>query len=138
MAKGVELRVVFDGETVSLHPDVFLRFRAKVTRRETGARVIPIEEIVAVELVESSLMLNGYVRFTLAPDDDKDADDLAPDDDKDADDDESRRPPAPNSAAAVKRAARDPNAVMFSRYQGAAFTALHDAITAAIAERAPE
>jgi hypothetical protein len=125
VAKGVERRVVFDGATVTLHPDVFARLRARVTRRDAGARVIPIDEVVAIELVESTLMLNGHVRLTLATDDD-------------LEDDDDPRPPAPNAAAAAKRAARDPNAVMFSRYQAAAFAALHSAVAAAIAARDPQ
>lgn len=125
VAKGVERRVVFDGATVAFHPDVFARFRARVTRRASGARVIPIDEVVAIELVESTFMLNGHVRFALATDDD-------------LEDDDDPRPSAPNAAAAAKRAARDPNAVMFSRYQAEAFAALHDAVVAAIAARDPE
>ena len=117
VAKGVEQRVVFDGDSVTIHPDVFARFRAKVRRRDGRDRVIPIGDIVAVELVASTMMLNGYVRFTLA--------------DEDADD----RIEPPSAAAAAKLATRDPNAVMFSRYQATAFTTLHDAIAAAIADR---
>ena len=120
MAKGVDRQVVFDGAAVTFHPDVFARFRARVAGRGTGARVIPIVDIVAIELVESTLVFNGHVRFTLATDDD-------------VDDDEDPRPPAPNAAAAAKRAARDPNAVMFSRYHAKDFAALHDAVAAAIA-----
>ena len=125
VAKGVERRVVFDGATVSVHPDVFARFRARLTRRDAGSRVIPIDDVVAIELVESTFMLNGHVRFTFATDDD-------------LEDDDDPRPSAPNAAAAAKRAARDPNAVMFSRYQAAAFAALHDAVAAAIAARDAE
>ena len=116
-AKGVDRRVVFDGETVTIHPDVFARFRAKVLRRDGAVRVFPIDDIVAVELVPSSTVWNGYVRFTLA------------------DEDEDDHPDPPTAAAAAKLASRDPNAVMFSRYQGSAFTELHDAVAAAIAER---
>jgi len=123
VAKGVERRVVFDGARVTFQPDVFARFRARVTGRDSGARVIPIEDIVAVELVESTIMFNGHVRFTLASD-------------HDVEDDEDPRPAAPNAAAAAKRAARDPNAVMFSRYQAKEFVALRDAVVAAIAGRA--
>ena len=125
VAKGVERRVVFDGATVTFHPDVFARFRARVTRHDAGARVIPIDDIVAIELVESTLMFNGHVRFTLTTD-------------EDVDDAEDPRPSAPNAAAAAKRAARDPNAVMFSRYQAKEFAALHAAVAGAIAGRAPE
>jgi hypothetical protein len=123
IAKGVEQRVVFDGSSVTIHPDVFARFRAKVRRRDGRDRVIPIDDIVAVELVASTMMLNGYVRFTLASND------------KDEDEDDRIEPPT--TAAAAKLASRDPNAVMFSRYQASAFTALHDAIAAAIADRKP-
>jgi hypothetical protein len=119
VAKGVEQRVVFDGDTVTIHPDVFARFRAKVRRRDGRDRVIAIDDIVAVELVASTMMLNGYVRFTLA------------------DEDEDDRPEPPTAAAAAKLATRDPNAVMFSRYQATAFTTLHDAIAAALADRKP-
>jgi hypothetical protein len=69
VAKGVDRRVVFDGATVTLHPDSFARFRARVKRTDRGPRVIPVEEIVAVELVPSTFALNGYVRFTLSTDD---------------------------------------------------------------------
>ena len=123
VAKGVELRVVFDGATVTLHPDLFSRFRARVKRDDRGPRVIPIDEILSVELVPSSFALNGYVRFTLSTDDPAA---------------EDPRESAPNPAAAAKRAARDPNVVMFSRYQANAFTALHEAVVAAIADRTPE
>ena len=116
-AKGVDRRVVFDGATVTIHPDVFARFRAKVMRRDGAVRVFPIEDVSAVELVPSTAVWNGFVRFTLADED--------PDD----------RPAPPTAAAAVKLATRDPNAVMFSRYQASAFTELHDAVAAAIAER---
>jgi len=117
VAKGVEKRVVFDGETVTIHSDVFARFRAKVQRRDGGDRVIPMDDIVAVDLVASTTILNGYLRFTLA------------------DEDEDDRPDPPTAAAAVKLATRDPNAVTFSRYQEAAFTALRDAVASAIAGR---
>ena len=116
-AKGVDRRVVFDGVTVSIHPDVFARFRAKVMRRDGAVRAFSIDDIVAVELVPSTAVWNGYVRFTLA------------------DDDEDDRPEPPTAAAAVKLASRDPNAVMFSRYQASAFTELHEAIADAIGDR---
>jgi len=116
-AKGVDRRVVFDGATVTIYPDVFARFRAKVLRRSGADVVMPIDDIVAVELVPSTTVWNGYVRFTLA------------------DDEEDDRPEPPTAAAAAKLASRNPNAVMFSRYQAEAFTALHDAVSAAIAER---
>jgi hypothetical protein len=115
--KGVEERVTFDGDTITIHPDVFARFRAKVRRRDGRDRVIPIDDVVAVELVASTTMLNGYLRLILADEDDDD------------------RPEPPTAAAAAKRASRDPNAVMFGRYQATAFTTLHDAIAAAIANR---
>ena len=116
-AKGVDRRVVFDGATVAIHPDVFARVRAKVLRRNSADVVIPLEDIVAVELVPSTTVWNGYVRFTLA------------------DEDEDDRPASPSAGAAVKLASRNPNAVMFSRYQASAFTELHDAVAAAIEER---
>jgi len=116
-AKGVDRRVVFDGATITIHPDVFARFRAKVMRRDGADRVFPIEDIVAVDLVSSTTVWNGSVRFTLAHEDEDD------------------RPEPPTAAAAAKLASRDPNAVMFSRYQESAFTALRDAVAAAIAER---
>ena len=119
-AKGVDRRVVFDGATVTIHPDVFARFRAKVLRRDGAVRVFPIEDIVAVELVPSTTVWNGYVRFTLADDDESDEDDRAV---------------PPSAGAAVKLASRNPNAVMFSRYQSAAFTELYDAVAAAIEHR---
>jgi hypothetical protein len=122
-AKGVDRQVVFDGATVTFHPDGFARLRARVKGGDRGPRVIPIEEILAVELVPSSFALNGYVRFTLATDD-PEADDP--------------RASAPNPVAAAKRAARDPNVVMFSRYQAAAFRELHEAIVGAIDRRTPE
>ena len=113
----MDRRVVFDGAAVTIHPDVFARFRAKVLRRDGSHRVIPIEDIVAVEFMPSSAVWNGYVRFTLA------------------DEDEDDRPEPPTAAAAAKLASRDPNAVMFSRYQSAAFSDLHDAVATAIAGR---
>jgi hypothetical protein len=116
-AKGVDRRVVFDGATVTIHRDVFARFRAKVMRRDGADLVVPIDDIVAVELVPSTTVWNGYVRFTLADEDDDD------------------RPEPPTTAAAAKLASRNPNAVMFSRYQAGAFTALYDAIAAAIDAR---
>jgi hypothetical protein len=116
-AKGVDRRVVFDGVTVAIHPDVFARFRAKVLRRDGAVRTFPIEDVVAVELVPSTTVWNGYVRFTLADEDDDD------------------RPEPPTAAAAAKLASRNPNAVMFSRYQAAAFTALYDAVAAVIDAR---
>jgi len=116
-AKGVDRRVVFDGATVTIHPDVFARFRAKVRRRDGSDHVIPIDDIVSVEFVPSTTVWNGYVRFTLADDDDDD------------------RPDQPTAAAAAKLASRDPNAVMFSRYQAAPFENLYDAIAAVIAAR---
>ena len=116
-AKGVDRRVVFDGATVAIHPDVFARFRAKVLRRHGADLVIPLEDIVAVELVPSTTVWNGYVRFTLA------------------DEDEDDRPAPPSAGAAVKLASRNPNAVMFSRYQASAFAELHDAVAAAIEAR---
>jgi hypothetical protein len=125
VAKGVECTVVFDGATLAFHPDVFARLRARVTRRDSGARVVPIAEVVAVGLVESTFALNGHVRFTFATDDD-------------LEDDDDPRPSPPNAAAAAKRAARDPNAVMFSRYQAKAFTALRDAVATAITARDPD
>lgn len=125
VAKGVECRVVFDGATLAFHPDVFARLRARVARRDASSRIVPIDDVVAVQLVESTFALNGHVRFTFATDDD-------------LEDDDDPRPPAPNAAAAAKRAARDPNAVMFSRYQAAAFAALRDAVAAAIAARDSE
>ena len=109
--------MVFDGATVTIHPDVFARFRAKVLRRDGADLVLPIDEIVAVELVPSTTVWNGYVRFTLADEDDDD------------------RPEPPTAAAAAKLASRNPNAVMFSRYQAGAFTALYDAIAAVIDAR---
>ena len=115
VAKGTETRVVFDGSTITLHPDVVARLRAKVRRGDGGKRVIPIDDIVAVEFVDSTMLLNGYLRFHLAEDDDD-------------------RPESRTGAAGVKLAARDPNAVTFSRYHAAAFRALHDAVAAAIAE----
>jgi hypothetical protein len=117
-AKGVDRRVVFDGATVAIHPDVFARFRAKVLRRDGALRTFPIEDIVAVELVPSTAVWNGYVRFTL-----------------DEDEEEDDRPAPPSAGAAVKLASRNPNAVMFSRYQSAAFTELYDAVAAAIEQR---
>ncbi len=120
-AKGVDRRVVFDGATVTIHPDVFARFRAKVMRRDGAVPVFPIEDIVAVDLVPSSTVWNGYVRFTLA--------------DEDEDEEEDDRPAPPSAGAAVKLASRNPNAVMFSRYQSAAFTELYDAVAAAIEQR---
>jgi hypothetical protein len=117
MAKGVEKRVTFDGETITIHPDVFARFRAKVQRRDGGDHVIPIEDVVAVELVPSTTMLNGYLRFRRAGDDEDD------------------RPLAATAAAAVKLATRDPDAVTFSRYQDVAFAVLRDAVAAAIDDR---
>ena len=116
-AKGVDRRVVFDGATVTIHPDVFARFRAKVLRRDGADQVLAIDDIVAVEYVPSTTVWNGYVRFTLADEDD---DDL---------------PEPPTAAVAVKLASRNPNAVMFSRYQAAAFTALYDAVAAVIDAR---
>ena len=117
VAKGTETRVVFDGTTITLHPDVVARLRTKLRRAEGGARVIPVDDVVTVELVGSTMLLNGYLRFSLA------------------DDDEDDRPEARTGAAGVKLAARDPNAVTFSRYQAAAFRTLHDAVAAAIADR---
>ena len=116
-AKGVDRTVVFDGTAVTIHPDVFARFRAKVLRRDGTDRVLPIDEIVSVELVPSTTVWNGYVRFTLA------------------DDDEDDRPDPPSAGAAVKIASRNPNAVMFSRYQASAFDALYEAVAAVIADR---
>jgi hypothetical protein len=115
VAKGTETRVVFDGSTITLHPDVVARLRAKLRRGDGGTRVIPIDDIVAVELVDSTMLLNGYLRFHLAEDEDD-------------------RPESRTGAAGVKLATRDPNAVTFSRYQAAAFRALHGAVAAAIAE----
>ena len=117
VAKGTETRVVFDGTTITLHPDVIARFRSKLRRAEGGNRVIPIDDVVTVELVASTMLLNGYLRFNLAEDDEDD------------------RPESRTGAAGVKLAARDPNAVTFSRYQAAAFRALHDAVATAIADR---
>jgi hypothetical protein len=116
VAKGTETRVVFDGSTITLHPDVIARLRGKLRRGDGAKRLIPIDDIVAVELVGSTMLLNGYLRFHLAEDDEDD------------------RPESRTGAAGVKVAARDPNAVTFSRYQAAAFRALHDAVAAAIAE----
>ena len=116
-AKGVDRRVVFDGATVTIHPDVFARFRAKVLRRDGTDHVISVDDIVSVEFVPSTTVWNGYVRFTLA----------------DEDDDDRAEPPTP--AAAAKLASRNPNAVMFSRYQSAAFTALYDAVARVIEAR---
>jgi hypothetical protein len=96
VAKGTETRVVFDGTAITFHPDVVARLRTKLRRGEGGNRVIPVDDIVAVELVASTMLLNGYLRFHLA---------------EHAEDDEDDRSEARTGAAAVKRAARDPNAV---------------------------
>ena len=118
-AKGVDTRVSFDGVSVTIRPDLFARFRSRLKRRDKGDRVISIDDIVAVELVASTALWNGFLRFTLAGDEGVAVD------------------PRPlTTAAAAKRAVRDPNAVVFSRYQVADFTALHDAIASAIARRA--
>jgi len=96
------------------------RCTAKVRRRDGSNHVIPIDDIVSVEFVPSTTVWNGYVRFTLADDDESDEDDRAV---------------PPSAGAAVKLASRNPNAVMFSRYQSAAFTELYDAVAAAIEHR---
>jgi hypothetical protein len=116
VAKGVEKRVVFDGTTVTIHSDLFGRLRAKVRHLDASDRVLLIDDIVAVDLVASTIMLNGYVRFIVTGEDDE-------------------RPAPMTGAAGVRVATRDPHAVTFSRYQARAFTALHDAVAAAIADR---
>ena len=39
---------MFDGATLAFYPDVFARLRARVARRDPGARVVPIDDVVAV------------------------------------------------------------------------------------------
>jgi hypothetical protein len=113
-AKGVDRTVVFDGTTVVIRYQLPARFRRKLARLSLDDVVIPVSELESVEYQPSSLMWNGFVRFVCTGDE---AEEL---------------PPDLTQVAVVKRASRDPNAVVFGRYQEKQFAALHAAVTDAL------
>lgn len=108
-AKGQSGTVVFDGSLITLRRDGFLA-RAVVGK---GTKMIPVSQVVAVQLKPAGALVNGYIQFTI---------------------------PGGNeirsqTGRATFDAGKDENSVVFTRKQSPAFQALHDAVMAAIAAR---
>ena len=113
-ARGVDGTVQFDGATVVISFTGLIRFQRRIRRRAVDEIRIPVAELSDVQFQPSSLMWNGYLRFVV-----KGVETAEP-------------PPDAKPVVAVKFAVRDPNAVVFSRYQDQEFAALHDAVVAAM------
>ena len=113
-AKGVDGTVQFDGDEVVIVFPGIIRFRRKIRRQPVDDIRIPLAEINEVQFQPSSVMWNGYLRFVVEGVE------------------TSEPPPGAKPVVAVKFALRDPNAVVFSRYQDKEFAAVYDAVDAAI------
>lgn len=113
-AKGVDGTVRFDGETVMVVFSGIIRFRYRIRRKPVDDIRIPVAELADVQFQPSSLMWNGYLRFVV----------------KGVETPEL--PPDAKPVLAVRLASRDPNAVLFSRYQDREFEAVHDAVVEAM------
>lgn len=113
-ARGVDGTVRFDGETVVIVFSGIIRFRHKIRRRSVEDIRIPVGDLVDVQFQPSSLMWNGFLRFVV----------------KGAE--TTELPPDAKPVLAVKLALRDPNAVVFSRYQDRQFEALQAAVMEAM------
>ena len=113
-AKGVDGTVQFDGDTVVIVFKGLIRFQRRIRRRAVDEIRIPVGELADVQFQPSSLMWNGYLRFVVKGVETEDP------------------PPDAKPVVAVKFALRDPNAVVFSRYQDREFAALHEAVVGAM------